>query len=681
MLCGPQGAKGGAFVGNPAMADRRIAYEASSAIRDVISTIGRTEDIKLSPDNTRLALADFQNNSVLVFSIRIDPTPPIPRIAILDHGRIPSARLNRPHGLAFLGPDHLLVCNRAADAVLFRLPPAGGDWSDRNFEPLASISGSGMLFAKVKSPGSVASYPVEPQSHRVLICNNYWHFVSSHLITIADSVRVRNHGVLIEADLQIPDGISCSTDHAWIAVSNHVRGEVLVYRNTPDLNRRTPPAAVLRGLVCPHGVRFAPDGRRVFAADAASQYFHIFESASGQWHGIQDPKQSIRLFDDDTFYLGRYDSREGGIKGIDVDASTTVLVTTRTHDPVAFYSLAALQADRSAVDPDEVAALRDQRDRSLQNQRSDVLNQRWTLKARVGHLLLAPRRLSWRLRRMLGDTKRLLRLHLRNRWSRETLLDPSGPVLSLTTHGRRLRGVFYAIESIGLGSRKPRRIMLWLDDEKTFFDLPPHLQRLRERGLEINLSGNFGPHTKYYPYIEQENEFRDPLVTADDDMIYPPDWLRLLIDAHEVNPVAIHCHRAHRMNMSNGRFMPYKDWDPCVGVSPSHLNFLTGVSGVIYPPEFLQHLKRQGRSFEDCCAMNDDIWLTVNALRGGFKIAQVRNLSVLFPSIPGSQTGTQRLYEVNVLAGGNQIQLARTFSASDLAELRKHLSSENGELP
>lgn len=657
-----------------AMADGRIAYEASSSTRDVISTIGRTEDIKLSPDGTRLAVADFQNNAIFLFSIRIDRVPPTPQISILQHSRISSGSLNRPHGLAFLGADHLIVCNRASDVVLFRLPSDSHDWTEGNLDPLATINGAGMLLAKVKSPGSVACYQVADNSYRILVCNNHWNFVSSHLITIANSVKVRHHGTLLEAGLKIPDGICCSPDQAWIAVSNHAHGEVLVYENTPDLDRHTRPTAVLRGLVCPHGVRFSRDGQRMFVADAASQYLHVFESANGRWQGAQDPSRSIRVLDDDAFYTGRYDSREGGIKGIDIDTFDTVLVTTRTDDTVAFYALAAFQAGRSPVDRDEMAALCDQRDRSLQNQRSDVLARRWTLKARARHALLAPRDWSWRLRRKLQIEKELRFLDLRNLWSRETLLDASGPVLSLTTHGHRLHKVFYVIESIGLGSRKPSRIMLWLQDEKLFLDPPATLRRLKARGLEVHRSEDLGPHTKYYPYIERQGQFDGALVTADDDALYPPDWLRRLIEAYEASPGTIHCYRAHRMGMSNGRFMPYNEWSPCSNLSPSHLNFITGVSGVIYPPSFLKYLKRQGRSFDGCCLMNDDIWMTVNALRAGFKIAQVAESPILFPKIPGSQS--RRLYDSNVLAGGNQVQLVRTFSESDLAELHRHLVSE-----
>ncbi len=249
-------------------------------------------------------------------------------------------------------------------------------------------------------------------------------------------------------------------------------------------------------------------------------------------------------------------------------------------------------------------------------------------------------------------------------------------MLSLTTYGHRLGLVFYTIESIGLGSRKPSRITLWLQDGEAVSSPPATLRRLQARGLEIGLSEALGPHTKYYPYVAREEEFATPLVTADDDVLYPRDWLERLIEAYEAHPSAIHCHRARRIGMRNNRFLPYKDWGLCSSTSPSHLNFILGVSGVIYPPAFQQHLKRLGRSFEHCCPRNDDIGLTVNALRAGFKIAQVRDASGWFTRIPGSQTAEQPLWHGNVLAGGNQRQLIQTFSARDLAALQAHLRSE-----
>ena len=119
--------------------------------------------------------------------------------------------------------------------------------------------------------------------------------------------------------------------------------------------------------------------------------------------------------------------------------------------------------------------------------------------------------------------------------------------------------------------------------------------------------------------------------------------------------------------MSGGRLMPYNNWFPCKSKQPSHLNFLTGVSGVIYPPKYLEYLKQQGKAFTNLCPYGDDIWLSVNALRSGFKIAQVSSKPSLFPTIPRSQK--QRLYDINVLSGLNQAQLRRTYSVADLQAL------------
>ena len=192
--------------------------------------------------------------------------------------------------------------------------------------------------------------------------------------------------------------------------------------------------------------------------------------------------------------------------------------------------------------------------------------------------------------------------------------------------------------------------------------------------MEIHVSEDLGPHTKYYPYLDRKSEFHAPLVTADDDILYPRHWLQQLIDAYEANPSAIHSHQVHRLGLHQKRLMPYAEWDDCLNTSTSHLNFLTGVSGVIYPPNFLRYLKQQGKAFEHCCPANDDIWLTVNALRGGFKIAQVNEIPIHLPGILGSQK--QRLFLINGPGGGNQYQLIQTFSDKDLEKLHAHLLSE-----
>jgi hypothetical protein len=371
--------------------------------------------------------------------------------------------------------------------------------------------------------------------------------------------------------------------------------------------------------------------------------------------------------DDERFYAGRYDSREGGIKGIELDSSNRVLITTHKRDVLGFYDLTRLLSASDNVDVDEMAELRRQRDWSLNGTKRDVLNRRWTFSTRVTHRISNSRQ---RFRQRVATARTRLtfyRLYLRNRRSNESLLDSVGPVLSLTTQPHRLELVHYAIESIARGTRKPSRLHLWITDEKSFSNLPTALQRLKSRGLEIHLTEDLGPHTKYYPYINRETGFDAPLVTADDDVIYPQEWLERLIQGYEANPSAIHCYRAHRIRMANARPTPYNSWAPCRDTRPSHLNLLTGVSGAIYPPEYLLYLQQYGTDFTRCCPHSDDIWLTVIALRGGFKIAQLYDTPLLFTTIPKSQT--KRLYNRNVMLGENQVQLMRTLSKVDVAAL------------
>ena len=657
------------------MTDARLVYDAAAGVRDVIAGIGRTEDIALSPDDTRLVIPDYFGKRIFVFSIRIDTTTPSPRVTLSDFSILHSDSFREPHGVAFLGNDHIVVCNRAADVCVYRVPVPGDPPRERRVEPLGRIEGHGLLTARVLTPGSVASHELAPNRYRLLICNNHWNAVTAHRVSLGSSIEIRHEGVLIENRLKIPDGVSISRDGSWIAISNHVDGEALLYENTPELHRGTAPAAVLRGIICPHGVRFTPDGR-LLVADAASQYLHVFESTNGGWSGVQQPTKSVRVVDDDTFYSGRYDSREGGIKGIALDSASRVLMTTLKRDVLGFHDLGRLLSGTDDVDADEMAELSRQRDWSVKRTRSEVLQRRWTLGTRVRLGFSAFRQRFRNRLTAAGRRPDLYRLYLRNQRSSESLLDPAGPVVSMTTQPHRLELVFYAIESIARGRRKPSRIHLWIADEESYRRLPSTLQRLASRGLEIHLTEDLGPHTKYSPYVRGETNFRAPLVTADDDVIYPPDWLERLIRAHEANPAAIHCFRAHRMRMAKTRPTPYNSWAPCEDTRPSHLNFITGVSGVIYPPEYLRHLKQHGTEFTRCCPHSDDIWLTVVALRRGFKIAQLDDEARYFPTIPGSQT--KRLYNLNVILGENQVQLMRTLSKADLAALLAHQNDADG---
>jgi hypothetical protein len=264
----------------------------------------------------------------------------------------------------------------------------------------------------------------------------------------------------------------------------------------------------------------------------------------------------------------------------------------------------------------------------------------------------------------------LIQFFLINRFGREPVTMPGYPVVSLTTYGRRSEKVYFAIESIAHGDLRPSQLILWIDDEVLFYNLPATIRRLQKRGLEVRLSSNYGPHTKYYPYVASEETFQTPLVTADDDMLYPKYWLKKLVEANQAFPVCVNSFWAHVVAINENGIGNSHDWKQCDSMQPQSCHVAAGVTGVIYPPAFLMELKRAGTAFETCCPKADDIWLHVQALRSGYRVRQI--LPHLpywsFRGIPGTQDTALCHYNVDGL--GNDRQISATYSKADVERLR-----------
>jgi hypothetical protein len=277
-------------------------------------------------------------------------------------------------------------------------------------------------------------------------------------------------------------------------------------------------------------------------------------------------------------------------------------------------------------------------------------------------------------RRGLRGLKRALRpiwmrrLERRNAESRESLLSAAGPVVSLTTFEPRWPRVHYTIESIAAGHLKPSRLVLWVAPSVLALGTPEPLRRLVARGLEVRSCVDLGPHKKYFPAVMQGPAARG-LVTADDDVLYPADWLDKLVAAAARRPGAIHAYRAHLMAFApDGRFLRYADWPACRSTLPSPLHFTTGVGGVFFPPAMQDMLREAGDGFRAVCPRADDIWLNAVALRAGIPACQVSVFSPLLFEVPG--TRTQGLAKHNREGGGNDLQLAATYTVEERARLR-----------
>lgn len=254
--------------------------------------------------------------------------------------------------------------------------------------------------------------------------------------------------------------------------------------------------------------------------------------------------------------------------------------------------------------------------------------------------------------------------------------DPAAPVVTLTSHGDRVNRVARSIESIGRGTLKPSRIILWLDDPSWLSRLPAALLRQQKRGLEIRLTENLGPHTKYFPFVASEPEEAITFATADDDIVYPRWWLERLDAASKLSPGAIVCHRAHRIEVAGKSIPPYSAWTSVRTTEPHPSVFATGVSGVLYPARMVTALREAGLGFRSSSLTTDDVWLHWVALTNSIPVRQVADVPKGFWITPGTQKYT--LMATN-LAGANDESIAALYGPAEIAQIAADLAETDGE--
>lgn len=239
-------------------------------------------------------------------------------------------------------------------------------------------------------------------------------------------------------------------------------------------------------------------------------------------------------------------------------------------------------------------------------------------------------------------------------------------IVSFTSYGHRIRHTHVTVQSILNQSLKPNRVILWLGHGES---ITPKLKQLMKRGLEIRYTEDIRAYTKIIPTLVN---FPDNIVvTADDDIIYPKNWLQKLWQEHLQAPQAICCHRAHLITRTHqGKVAPYNDWEWCItGTEHTAAIFPTGVGGVLYPPGSLHAEVTNIAMFRDLCPYADDIWLKAMSLKQGTPCRIVSRKPLLIPvSLPNTQTESA-LRTINIDNNQNDVQFAAVFTHYDLYKL------------
>jgi hypothetical protein len=239
---------------------------------------------------------------------------------------------------------------------------------------------------------------------------------------------------------------------------------------------------------------------------------------------------------------------------------------------------------------------------------------------------------------------------------------PNRLVVSLTSYPKRFDVLHLTLKTLMTQTVAADVTILWIAHED-IDKLPANVRALEKDGLTIRATEDLRSYKKIIPALA---EYKDAfIVTADDDVYYPSDWLQTFCEAYAPGEKAALSYRAHRMAFDGNKLAPYDSWtfeisDPKPGADV----FFTGVGGVFYPPDILHADVGKISLLKELCPTTDDVWLNWMVRLNG---AQVRKIGPKrrFHEWPGSQ-GVALQNSNRGGDGGNDRQIANIVNVYGL---------------
>ena len=198
-------------------------------------------------------------------------------------------------------------------------------------------------------------------------------------------------------------------------------------------------------------------------------------------------------------------------------------------------------------------------------------------------------------------------------------------VVSLTSFPDRINYVYKTISSLLDQTLKPDVLILWLANEQfpnKEDDLPENLKNLCKYGLSIKWCNDIRSYKKLIPTLKEYPN--DIIVTVDDDVYYERVMLERLCESYLDNPEYIHCHRCTYIYYK-GNELKAKIGGKKFYKYPSYANKITGVGGVLYPPNSLYKDILDENLFMNLAPTNDDVWFWLMAVLNNKRIKVIKN--------------------------------------------------------
>lgn len=203
--------------------------------------------------------------------------------------------------------------------------------------------------------------------------------------------------------------------------------------------------------------------------------------------------------------------------------------------------------------------------------------------------------------------------------------------ISLTTTANRLEYCRICLSSLISQCSLPDRIVIWVSYEPYLRDsgfgnndlLVKELEDIQKISniIEIKWTANIGPYRKLIPLL-RESTSEDIIVTADDDIFYGRNWLKLLLENYSEDELEVVASRV-RLKKRNifDREKSYIHWeiikDNCTISKNAIITF--GGGAVLKRSMFLES-DINDENFLSIAPTTDDLWYSKLLERNGIKV-------------------------------------------------------------
>ena len=200
-------------------------------------------------------------------------------------------------------------------------------------------------------------------------------------------------------------------------------------------------------------------------------------------------------------------------------------------------------------------------------------------------------------------------------------------IISLTSHNKsRLENLSkYLYESIYKYSlQNEYKVVLTLYKEDIQY-ITDELQALIDNTLlELIVSDiDLKSHLKYFYTMQKYKDL--PIITIDDDSIYPANMFDYMYNEYIKNPNLVLCRSCQEFTYTNHQINPTNLWRHSPLHNISYTNHAEGYAGVLYPPNCLDISDELIPEILDCIK-SDDIYLSILEIRKKIQIYYLPNM-------------------------------------------------------